>query len=118
MNRVADDLPIGIETFARQAGVDGLIRRAADAESGFRLEALPASQRTDPARQRAWSALALVTDAAALQASGPLPLQSSAELVRWLTDPADATAAAFLGLLTRLRQSRAAESADSRQEAL
>ena len=116
MNRVADDLPVGIETFARQAGVDGLIRRAADAESGFRLEALPASQRTDPARQRAWSALALVTDAAALQASGPSPLQSSAELVRWLTDPSDAAAAAFLALLTRLRQSRAAESADSGQE--
>ena len=118
MKRVAVDLPIGIETFARQAGVDGLIRRSADAGSGFRLEVLPAAQRTDPARQRAWSALALVTDAAALQTSGPSPLQSSAELVRWLTDPADATAAAFLALLTRLRQSRAAEPANAGKEGL
>ncbi len=105
---VAGDLTTSVEAFARRVGMDGVLRRSDASGSGYRLGALPAPLRADPAKQRAWSALALVTDESALKGSGSSPLQSSPELIRWLTDPADATAAAFLALLARLRQSRAA----------
>ncbi len=88
--------------------MEGVLQRSDASGSGYRLGALPAPLRADPAKQRAWSALALVADESALKGSGSSPLQSSPELIRWLTDPADATAAAFLALLARLRQSRAA----------
>jgi hypothetical protein len=106
----------GVEAFARQVGMEGVLQRSQTSGSGYRLGALPGPQRADPAKQRAWSALALVTDESALEGSGPSPLRSSPELIRWLTDPADATAAAFLALLTRLRQSRTAEPANVGKE--
>jgi ParB family protein of integrating conjugative element (PFGI_1 class) len=112
----AGDPTDDVEAFARQVGMEGVLHRSQAAGSGYRLGALPAPQRSDPAKQRAWSALALVTDESALEGSGPSPLRSSPELIRWLTDPADATAAAFLALLTRLRQSRAAEPANAGKE--
>jgi hypothetical protein len=96
--------------------MDGVLRRSDASGSGYRLGALPAPLRADPAKQRAWSALALVADESALEGIGSSTLQSSPELIRWLTDPADATAAAFLALLTRLRQSRAATPADVGKE--
>ncbi len=114
--QVASDPTDGVETFARQVGMDGVLQRSDASGSGYRLDALPDPLRADPAKQRAWSALALVTDETALKGSGSLPLGSSTELIRWLTDPADATAAAFLALLTRLRQSRAAAPADVGKE--
>lgn len=115
-DQVASDPTDGVEAFARHAGMEGVLQRSHASGSGYRLGALPAPQRSDPAKQRAWSALALVTDESALNGSGPSPLRSSPELIRWLTDPADATAAAFLALLTRLRQSRAATPADVGKE--
>jgi ParB family protein of integrating conjugative element (PFGI_1 class) len=115
-DQVADDLTTGVEAFARQVGMEGALRRSASSASGYRLDALPAPHRADLAKQRAWSALALVTDESALKGSGPSPLRTSPELIRWLTDPADATAAAFLALLTRLRQSRAAAPTDVGKE--
>lgn len=115
-DHVASDPTDGVEAFARQAGMEGVLQRSHASGSGYRLGALPAPQRSDPAKQRAWSALALVTDESALKGSGLSPLRSAPELIRWLTDPADATAAAFLALLTRLRQSRAAAPADVGKE--
>jgi ParB family protein of integrating conjugative element (PFGI_1 class) len=115
-DHVSSDPTDGVEAFARQAGMEGVLQRSHASGSGYRLGALPAPQRSDPAKQRAWSALALVTDESALKGSGLSPLRSAPELIRWLTDPADATAAAFLALLTRLRQSRAAAPADVGKE--
>ncbi len=115
-DQVASDPTDGVEAFARQAGMESVLQRSHASCSGYRLGALPAPQRSDPAKQRAWSALALVTDESALKGSALSPLRSSPELIRWLTDPADATAAAFLALLTRLRQSRAAAPADVGKE--
>jgi len=112
----AGDPTDGVEAFARQVGMEGVLQRSHASGSGYRLGSLPAPQRSDPAKQRAWSALALVTDESALKGCGSSPLQSSPELIRWLTDPADATAAAFLALLARLRQSRAATPADVGKE--
>jgi ParB family protein of integrating conjugative element (PFGI_1 class) len=113
---VSSDPPDGVEAFARQVGMEGVLQRSQASGSGYRLGALPAPLRADPAKQRAWSALALVADESALKGSGSSPLQSSPDLIRWLTDPADATAAAFLALLARLRQSRAATPADVGKE--
>lgn len=115
-DHVSSDPTDGVEAFARQVGMEGVLQRSDASGSGYRLGALPTPQRSDPAKQRAWSALALVTDESALEGSALSPLRSSPELIRWLTDPADATAAAFLALLARLRQSRAATPADVGKE--
>jgi hypothetical protein len=96
--------------------MQGVLQRSDASGSGYRLMALPDSLRADPAKRRAWSALALVTDETALKGRGSLPLGSSTELIRWLTDPADASAEAFLALLTRLRQSRYAAPANAGKE--
>ena len=110
---VPSDPTDGVEAFARQVGMEGVLQRSDASGSGYRLGALPAPLRADPAKQRAWSALALVADESALKGSGSSPLQSSPDLIRWLTDPADATAEAFLALLASLRQSRAAAPANA-----
>jgi ParB family protein of integrating conjugative element (PFGI_1 class) len=112
----APDPADSVEAFAQQVGLQGVLRRSDASGSGYRLMALPDPLRADPAQQRAWSALALVTDESALKDSGSSALGSSPELIRWLTDPEDPTAEAFLALLTRLRQSRCAAPANAGME--
>jgi ParB family protein of integrating conjugative element (PFGI_1 class) len=102
-----DALASGVAAFARGTGVDAALEPAPESPSGYRLRPLPAAQRADPQMRRAWSALALVSEPCPEGAADDVALPTSVELVRWLTDPGDATAAAFWTLLGRLRESRA-----------
>jgi ParB family protein of integrating conjugative element (PFGI_1 class) len=104
----AQALAASVAAFARGTGVDAALEPAPDHPAGYRLRPLSDARSADPATRRAWAALALVTGAPAGGECDPDLLPSSADLVRWMTDPGDATAAAFWTLLTCLRQSRAA----------
>ena len=99
----ADTPAMAIALFARKTGLDAALEAAPDTGFGCRLLELPADQCVDAARRRAWSALALLIEPG--REPEPVELAAPSELIRWLADPGDESAAAFLALLTRLRQS-------------
>lgn len=111
----ADALSSSVRAYAEKAGLGAALEPAPASSSGFRLRRLPDVHGQDPARRRAWSALALVAGDVPKEAASALP--SAPELVRWLTDPANETADAFWSVLSCLRQSRAAQPAVSPREA-
>jgi hypothetical protein len=94
---------MAIALFARKAGLDAALEAAPDTDFGCRLLEPPADQCVDAARRRAWSALALLIEPD--RDLKPTELAPPSELIRWLADPGDESAAAFLALLARLRQS-------------
>jgi hypothetical protein len=99
----ADTPAMAIAVFARKAGLDAALEPAPDTGFGCRLLELPADQCVDAVRRRAWSALALLIEPD--RDLKPTELAPPSELIRWLADPGDESAAAFLALLARLRQS-------------
>jgi hypothetical protein len=99
----ADTPAMAIALFARKAGLDAALEAAPDSDFGCRLLELPADQCADTATRRAWSALALLIEPD--RELEPAVLPPPSELIRWLADAGDDSAAAFLALLARLRQS-------------
>jgi ParB family protein of integrating conjugative element (PFGI_1 class) len=95
-----------IADFARSAGIDAEIARDPTAVLGCRLLPLPESQKADAVRRRAWSALAFLIEPDRKPLPSDPPAPPPPEFIRWLADPEDETAAAFLALLAALRQSR------------
>lgn len=95
-----------IADFARKAGIDAEIARDPAAVLGCRLLPLPESQKADAAQRRAWSALAFLIEPDRKPPPSDPPPPPPPEFIRWLADPEDETAAAFLALLAALRQSR------------
>ena len=95
-----------IADFARKAGIDAEIARDPAAVLGCRLLPLPESQKADAVRRRAWSALAFLIEPDRKPPPSDPPPPPPPEFIRWLADPEDETAAAFLALLAALRQSR------------
>jgi len=95
-----------IADFARTAGIDSEIARDPAAVLGCRLLPLPESQKADAVRRRAWSALAFLIEPDRKPPPSDPPPPPPPEFIRWLADPEDETAAAFLALLAALRQSR------------
>ena len=95
-----------IADFARKAGIDAEIARDPAAVLGCRLLQLPESQKADAVRRRAWSALAFLIEPDRKPPPSDPPPPPPQEFIRWLADPEDGTAAAFLALLAALRQSR------------
>ena len=95
-----------IANFARKAGIDAEIARDPAAVLGCRLLPLPESQMADAVRRRAWSALAFLIEPDRTPPPSDPPALPPPEFIRWLADPEDGTAAAFLALLAALRQSR------------
>ena len=95
-----------IAAFARKAGIDAEIARDPAAVLGCRLLPLPESQKADAVRRRAWSALAFLIEPDRKPPPSDPPPPPPPEFIRWLADPEDETAAAFLALLAALRQSR------------
>ena len=95
-----------IADFARKAGFDAEIARDPAAVLGCRLLPLPESQKADAVRRRAWSALAFLIEPDRKPPPSDPPPPPPPEFIRWLADPEDETAAAFLALLAALRQSR------------
>ena len=95
-----------IAAFARKAGIDAEIARDPAAVLGCRLLPLPESQKADAVRRRAWSALAFLVEPDRKPPPSDPPLPPPPEFIRWLADPEDETAAAFLALLAALRRSR------------
>ena len=95
-----------IADFARQAGFDAALAPDAAAVFGCRLLPLPESQKADAVRRRAWSALAFLIEPDRKPPPSEPPPPPPPEFIRWLADPEDETAAAFLALLAALRQSR------------
>jgi ParB family protein of integrating conjugative element (PFGI_1 class) len=95
-----------IADFARKAGIDTAL--ASDRESVFGGRLLPLSElhHADPVKRRAWSALALLIEPDREPRPEEPPPPPPPEFIRWLADPEDETAAAFLALLAALRQSR------------
>ncbi|MEZ5650665.1 MAG: ParB N-terminal domain-containing protein [Burkholderiaceae bacterium] len=103
---VADGPAAAIADFARKAGIDAEIARDPAAVLGCRLLPLPESQKADAVRRRAWSALAFLIEPDRKPPPSDPPLPPPPEFIRWLADPEDETAAAFLALLAALRRSR------------
>lgn len=95
-----------IADFARKAGIDAEIARDPEAVLGCRLLPLPESQKADAVKRRAWSALAFLIEPDRMPPPSDPPPPPPPEFIRWLADPEDETAAAFLALLAALRQSR------------
>ncbi|MFO0481003.1 MAG: ParB family protein [bacterium] len=95
-----------LSQFARQAGMDAAL--VPDPASAFGRRLLPLSelQQGDATRRRAWSALAILIEPDREPRPEDPLLPPPPELIRWLADPADQTAAAFLALLAILRRSR------------
>jgi hypothetical protein len=95
-----------IADFARKAGIDTAL--ASDRESVFGGRLLPLSElhHADPVKRRAWSALALLIEPDREPRPEDPPPPPPPEFIRWLADPEDETAAAFLALLAAVRQSR------------
>lgn len=102
----ADGPAAAIAAFARKAGIDAEIARDPAAVLGCRLLPLPESQKADAVRRRAWSALAFLIEPDRKPPPSDPPPPPPPEFIRWLADPEDETAAAFLALLAALRQSR------------
>lgn len=93
-----------IAAFARVAGLEASLEPAPGSRLGYRLQPLPPSGREDPARRRAWSALALVCDPRVAVGPGASLPATVPDLIGWLTDPSDETSAAFWTLLALLRR--------------
>lgn len=104
----ADEMPAtpsaAIAAFARVAGLEASLEPAPGSRLGYRLQPLPPSGREDPARRRAWSALALVCDPRVAVGPGASLPATLPDLIGWLTDPGDETSAAFWTLLALLRR--------------
>jgi hypothetical protein len=98
-----DSPAMAIALFARKAGLDAALGPAPDTDFGCRLLELPVDQSAGAARRRAWSALALLIEPD--RDLEPAVLPPPSELIRWLADPGDESAAAFLALLACVRQS-------------
>lgn len=103
---VVDGPAAAIADFARKAGIYAEIARDPAAVLGCRLLPLPESQKADAVRRRAWSALAFLIEPDRKPPPSDPPLPPPPEFIRWLADPEDETAAAFLALLAALRRSR------------
>jgi ParB family protein of integrating conjugative element (PFGI_1 class) len=103
IEHVADTPATAIALFARKTGLDAALEAAPDTGFGCRLLELPVDQSADAVRRRSWSALALLIEPD--RDLKPTELAPPSELIRWLADPGDESAAAFIALLTRLRQS-------------
>jgi ParB family protein of integrating conjugative element (PFGI_1 class) len=99
----ADTPAMAIAVFARKTGLEAALEAAPDTDFGCRLLELPADQCADTATRRAWSALALLIEPD--RDLEPTELAPPSELIRWLADAGDESAAAFLTLLACLRQS-------------
>jgi hypothetical protein len=95
-----------LSQFARQAGMDAALAPDPATVYGRRLLPLSESQQADAARRRAWSALAILIEPDREPRPEDPLLPPPPDLIRWLADPADQTAAAFLALLATLRRSR------------
>lgn len=106
LERALDGPAAAIADFARKAGIDTAL--ASDRESVFGGRLLPLSEphQVDTAKRRAWSALALLIEPDREPRPEDPPPPPPPEFIRWLADPEDETAAAFLALLAALRQSR------------
>lgn len=94
---------MAIALFARKTGLEAALEAAPDTGFGCHLLELPADQCVDAVRRRAWSALALLIEPD--RDLEPTELAPPSELIRWLADAGDESAAAFLTLLACLRQS-------------
>ena len=106
LDQAVDGPAAAIADFARKAGIDAEIARDPEAVLGCRLLPLPESQKADAVRRRAWSALAFLIEPDRKPPPSDPPPPPPPEFIRWLADPEDETAAAFLALLAALRQSR------------
>jgi ParB family protein of integrating conjugative element (PFGI_1 class) len=102
----ADEPAVAISHFARNAGMHAALASDPATVYGRRLLPLPESQQADAARRRAWSALAILIEPDREPRPEDPLLPPPPDLIRWLADPADQTAAAFLALLATLRRSR------------
>ena len=102
----ADGPAAAISHFARKAGMDAALAPDPATVYGRRLLPLSESQQADAARRRAWSALALLIEPDREPRPEDPPPPPPPDLIRWLADPADQTAAAFLALLATLRRSQ------------
>jgi len=95
-----------IADFARKAGIDTALASDRESVFGGRLAPLSERHQADAAKRRAWSALALLIEPDREPRPEEPPPPPPPEFIRWLADPEDETAAAFLALLAALRQSR------------
>jgi hypothetical protein len=95
-----------IADFARKAGIDTALASDRESVFGGRLAPLSERHQADAAKRRAWSALALLIEPDREPRPSDPPPPPPPEFIRWLADPEDETAAAFLALLAALRQSR------------
>ena len=102
----ADEPAAAISHFAREAGMDAALAPDPATVYGRRLLPLSESQQADAARRRAWSALSLLIEPDREPRPEDPLLPPPPDLIRWLADPADQTAAAFLALLAALRHAR------------
>lgn len=113
---VPDRLLASVQAFADAAGVGDCVEPVDASPTGFCMTAHPGQGTGLPARRRAWRLLASISGQAESDALPPLPFDS--ELVDWLADPADASAAAFWEVLACLRRTRRqGESVDANADA-
>ncbi len=89
--------------FAGAVGLGSVVHREPRSAAGLRLSMLPEEEAVPPERQRAWWLLAGVLGQ--LEPDTPPPVPLAPEFLRWLIDPADASATAFWELLACLRRS-------------
>jgi len=106
LDQAVDGPAAAIADFARAAGIDAEIAPDSTGVFGCHLLPLPESPKADAAKRRAWSALAFLIEPDRKPPPSDPPLPPPPEFIRWLADPEDETAAAFLALLAALRQSR------------
>jgi ParB family protein of integrating conjugative element (PFGI_1 class) len=107
---VPDRLLARVQAFANAAGVGDCVEPAGASPAGFCVTAQPGQGTGLPAHRRAWRLLASISGQAESDALPPLPFDS--ELIGWLADPADASAAAFWEILVCLRRTRGQGASD------